>query len=83
LKALDRKVKVQMLIADKSVLNDGHKRKAAEAEHKLKKLASDYGNFEYKYYNHLPTHSIVIIDDECIVGPIFPDVNSRDTQRFI
>lgn len=82
LKALERKVKVQILIADKSILNSRHKRKAQEAENRLKELSS-YTNFEYRYYDqHQPTHSIVIIDDECIVGPIFPNVNSRDTPAI-
>lgn len=82
LKALERKVKTKILIADKAILNNAHKRKAEEAENKLAILSSSYNNFEYTYYTHPPTHSIVIIDDECIVGPIFPDVNSRDTPAI-
>ncbi len=81
LKALEGKVKVQILIADKSILDNRHKRKAEEAENKLKQLSSNI-NFEYKYYIHQPAHSIVIIDDGCIVGPIFPDVDSRDTPAI-
>lgn len=81
LKALERNVKVQILIADKSFLNSRHTRKAEEAENRLNELSSDC-NFEYEYYDHHPTHSIVIIDDECIVGPIFSRVNSRDTPAI-
>lgn len=80
--ALDRKVKVKILVADKSILDERHKRKAEEAENLLKELKS-YGCFEYAFYDqHHPTHSILMIDDECIVGPIFPKVNSRDTPAI-
>lgn len=81
IKALEGKVRVTILIADKSCLDNGDKRKADAAESKLKQLSS-FSNFEYGYYIHHPAHSIVIIDDECIVGPIFPNVGSRDTPAI-
>ncbi len=75
-------LKVKILVADKSVLDERHKSKAVEAEKKLKELKS-YKNFEYAFYDqHTPTHSVLIIDDEFIVGPIFPKVNSRDTPAI-
>ncbi|PPD18076.1 MAG: hypothetical protein CTY24_13655 [Methylobacter sp.] len=74
--------KVKILVADKSVLDERHKRKADEAEALLKELKS-FPNFEFAYYDqHHPTHSVLIIDDEFIVGPIFPKVYSRDTPAI-
>lgn len=38
--------------------------------------------FEFKYFNHVPTHSIFIMDDACILGPVFPGVSSKDTPAI-
>lgn len=82
LQALDRNVKVKILFADnKYLLNEDDKRKADSAKSKLEKL-SKQKSIEYACYQHEPTHSIVIIDDECIVGPIFPNVSSKDTPAI-
>lgn len=83
LRALDRCVKVEILIVDKEYLEkQEHKVSATNAEDRLIELSSTYSNFEYVYYKHSPTHSIVMIDDECIVGPIFPDIGSRYTPAI-
>ncbi|WP_019865858.1 hypothetical protein [Methylovulum miyakonense] len=85
LKALEKKVKVQILVANKELLSGEDKTKAKSAEPRLKKLSSDSRTnefFEYACYTHAPAHSIVIIDEECIVGPIFPNVSSRYTPAI-
>jgi len=84
LHALDRGVKVEILVADQEFLEENeNKEKAKLAESKLSELSKKYTNlFEYHYYQHSPTHSIVIIDKECIVGPIFPKVNSKYTPAI-
>ena len=84
LRALEKHVKVKILVANMNWLdNSDDKEKADNAERRLKKLSDTYPEyFEYGYYEHYPTHSIVMIDDECIVGPIFPDVNSRYTPAI-
>lgn len=85
LKALEDGVKVRILIANKDFLADDDKIKATSAQERMKKLFENQKyskNFEYLYYEHIPTHSIVIIDDECIVGPIFPNVNSKYTPAI-
>lgn len=38
---------------------------------------------EMKYYNHIPTHSIVATDKIAIVGPIFPNRESKNTQSLV
>jgi hypothetical protein len=84
LRALDRGVKVKILVAKNNFLEDDqNKQKASLAEKKLNEILKKYqNNFEYRYYEHKPTHSIVIIDEECIVGPIFPKVESKYTPAI-
>lgn len=80
LESLDnKKIKVKLLVADESVLdNQDDKAKAKTAKPRLERLRQNYPNqFFYSYYTHIPAHSVMIIDDESIVGPIFPDVSSR------
>jgi len=83
-RALEREVKVTLLIANKEYLDsEEDKDKASAAEPKLKRLSKKYTNlFEYAEYEHPPTHSIVMIDKECIVGPIFPNVSSMYTPAI-
>lgn len=76
-----RNVKIKILVAHESYLDERHRRKAIEVENRLKEL-SEQDNFEFKYYKHKPAHSIVIIDDECLAGPVFPEVKSQDTPTI-
>ncbi|MGZ8955338.1 MAG: hypothetical protein ACXW0Q_11725 [Methylovulum sp.] len=82
--AFARNVKVTLLIANKDWLDsEDDKLKAAAAEPKLKSLSDKYtDSFQYTEYEHAPTHSIVMIDEECIVGPIFPNISSMYTPAI-
>jgi hypothetical protein len=84
LRALERGVKVKILVAKNNFLEDDqNKQKASHAEIKLNEILNKYqNNFDYLYYEHKPTHSIVIIDEECIVGPIFPKLESKYTPAI-
>lgn len=80
LKSLDKKkIKVKLLVADEAVLdNEDDKAKAKTAQPRLERLRQKYPNqFFYSYYKHRPAHSVMVIDDESIVGPIFPEVSSK------
>jgi len=87
IKALDdnNDIKVKLLIADQDAIKDNsenlHKYTLARA--RLDSLSKRYQNkFEYRYYKDKPTHSVMIIDNECIVGPIFPHVESKYTPAI-
>ena len=41
-----------------------------------------YNNLEVRYFNHTAAHSIFRIDDTCIIGPIFPELESRNTSAM-
>ncbi len=84
LRALERKVKIRILVASGSGLaNDSESlKKAMHAKEALSHLSANYPNFEYGYYNHKPAHSIVLVDDSCIVGPSFEGRPSQHTPAI-
>lgn len=85
LKALENKVEVRFLIASPESLaadDDHHKTKSKMAEARLKELSTNFSNFKYAYFKRPPMHSILTVDDESIVGPIFPGVRSKNTPAI-
>lgn len=82
--ALARNVKVRVLVAAENSLpeDEDSKYKFKCAAKAFERLKNQYPNFEYKYYNHPPTHSIVCIDEQCIVGPTFSNKQSRHTPAI-
>lgn len=81
LDALKRGVSVCILVAGKDFLEpEDQREKFPSALRKLEKLAKEYpGLFEYKYYMHIPTNSLVVVDDDCLFGPVFNAIDSQNT----
>ncbi len=84
LNAMTRKVTVKLLLPNPDYLIGDEKQ---IAENKIKTALLDLkkqydNNFEFKYFKHTPAHSIFIVDDKCILGPVFPKVSSRDTPAI-
>ena len=76
-------LKIRVLVAAKNQLEAGQAPNWDFSNPKLEVLKTTYpGRFLYAYYDHIPTHSIMRIDNEVIVGPIFPDVESRLTPSL-
>lgn len=74
--------KTRILIPDRSFINPNKAATFDETLKKMKKIRKKHNNFEVKYFQHTPTHSIFISDDECLIGPIFPNVESQDTPTL-
>ncbi len=81
LDALKRGVHVDILVAKKNYLaQKDQNEKFPSAQRKLKKLAHEYPNlFEYAYYEHIPTNSLVVVDEDCLFGPVFDSIDSQNT----
>ncbi|MDD5300538.1 MAG: hypothetical protein PHD65_08590 [Gallionella sp.] len=78
LNALDNGLKVKILIAADSYLDEENKNRAIAAKSQLEELSIKYPKlFFYAFYEHEPRHSIMVIDRESIVGPVFPHVSSK------
>ncbi len=83
LEALGRETQVRILVPKpKFLASEDDKAKAKSAATYLKKTKKSHDNFEFRYFNHVPTHSIVVADKECIVGPVFPGVPSKHTPAI-
>ena len=81
LKALDRKVHVRVLLPSDDFIPEQKKMDSAKVRAKLKEL-HQYQNLEIRYFNHTAAHSIFRIDDTCIIGPVFPELESRNTPAL-
>jgi hypothetical protein len=82
--AMARGVNVKILLPKPEHLNGSEKQ---DAENKVKSALLEIkglnnSHFDFKYFDHVPAHSIFIIDDKCILGPVFPDVSSKDTPAI-
>ncbi len=82
--ALNRKVHVKFLLPQPDFLwNPDDKDKASISLRSIKELKAEYNDLvELKYYSHAPFHSLVLSDNDCFVGPIFPNRTSRNTPTI-
>jgi hypothetical protein len=82
--ALNKNVKVRFLLPHPDYLwklND--KDRATVSLRSIEKLKEKYNTLvELKYYSHAPFHSMVLADNDCFVGPIFPDKTSKNTPTI-
>lgn len=77
--ALARSVAVRILVPQKSFLDHKDHDAFEQALGFFKTVRKTFGNFEYAYFSHIPAHSIVLVDDDCLLGPVFPLISSKDT----
>ncbi|WP_316801442.1 hypothetical protein [Pedobacter frigidisoli] len=82
LTALSKGVRVRVLLPDKHYLEQGQQAQFDNTKNQFQALQAQYSNFEYKYFQHSPSHSIFLVDDECILGPMFPGISSRNTPSI-
>lgn len=80
LSVLANGVSVQILLPDKKYLNKpSDQQKHDDSKAIFEKLKQKFKNFEVHYFQHVPTHSIFLVDRECIIGPVFSNYESKDT----
>lgn len=82
LAAMSRGVKVQILLPKDQYLKDNLKTAAGQVRTAFTAIKNKYPQLEFKYFDHEPAHSIFIVDSICIVGPVFPDISSKDTPAI-
>ena len=79
--AMDRGVKVRILLPrDEFLLNDEKRQDAKEVKSRRNEI--NHENLEIRYFKHKAAHSIFRSDDTCIIGPIFPEIESRNTPAL-
>lgn len=79
--ALNRNVEVRILLPEKIILKNENDLSNFDISLAIMKKIHDLypSKFNYRYFNHEPAHSIFNIDDETIIGPVIPNLSSKDT----
>lgn len=80
IRVLEKGIVVRLLLPDEDHLpNNEKKQDANKVRKKHQDLVKQFPNLEMRYFKHIPAHSIFRVDDECIVGPVFPELESKYT----
>ena len=84
LNAMGRNVKVRILLpSDQFLPSDTKRQDANRVRVQYRKLKERYpDNIEVRYFDHTAAHSIFRIDDTCIIGPVFPRLESKYTPAL-
>lgn len=84
LEAMSKGVQVRILIPDYDFLSTvSDKRNEENARERYRRIKESFPkNFHVRYFKHVPAHSVFLVDDECIVGPIFPELSSKYTPAL-
>lgn len=84
LQAMSKGVNVRILIPKVEFLSQiDDQRNFKSSLVRYQNIASLYPTkFQVKYFSHVPAHSIFMVDEECIIGPVFPDVSSKFTPAL-
>jgi len=81
--ALERNVNVEILLPNKSYLDENKVNDFDTVKGQAEILSRKFaGKLTVKYFEHVPAHSIFRVDDECIVGPVFPELESKYTPAL-
>ncbi|VBW55423.1 Uncharacterised protein [Burkholderia pseudomallei] len=80
LAALDRNVAVKILIASSDYLELEQQQGYRITQERCRELKQRYPQlFDARVFDHVASQALVRIDDEVIVGPVFPRKASKDT----
>ena len=83
LDALERGVRMRILVADKSDLPKSKKKQHDRAAERMRSIAQRYPDlFEHGCLSEPPTQTWVTADRRCVFGPVFPSVSSRTTPAI-
>jgi hypothetical protein len=84
LQKLDQGVQVKILLPGIDFLAENKKIDFENVKHHTENIKKQFKTYqlEVKYFSHIPAHSIFIVDDTCIVGPVFPMIESKYTPAL-
>ena len=82
--ALNRGVKVKLLLPSKDYIALNKIADYNQVSETLNTIKQKYSHaeIEIRYFDHIPAHSIFMVDSECIVGPVFEKVESKNTPAL-
>ena len=84
LEVLSRNIDVKILLPASDYVDEDKKNDVLKVRRHIEKIKEDNPNYllNVKYFEHTAAHSIFNVDDECIVGPVFPEVESKHTPAL-
>jgi hypothetical protein len=70
---------VRILLPTSDFVEENKKQDVDKVKQCVTNIQTTYPNYslEVKYFKHVAAHSIFNVDDKCIVGPVFPEVESK------
>lgn len=82
--ALRCNVTVRILLPDSEYVDASKKHDVDKVKQTITAIKDKYSDcsLEVKYFKHVPAHSIFNVDDTCIVGPVFPELESKYTPAL-
>lgn len=82
--ALRRNVKVRILLPDSEFVDENKKQDVDKVKQQVTAIKNKYPNcsLEIRYFKHIPAHSVFNVDDKCIIGPVFPELESKYTPAL-
>ena len=82
LDALGRGVEVRILLPTSAYLNAADQSRSAVSHARMEELRERWPTFAFRFFDHRPAHSLVRVDDDCLIGPVFPHVQSKDSPAI-
>ena len=84
LNKLAQGIKVKILLPNSEYLKKEKMNDFKKVKQHIENIKRQFPKYqlEVKYFEHIPSHSIFCIDDTCIVGPVFPNVESKYTPAL-
>jgi hypothetical protein len=81
LQKLEQGVDVKILLPNVDFLDTDKKNDFEIVRIHIETIKKKHPNYKLtvKYFEHVSVHSIFIVDDTCIVGPVFPKIDSQYT----
>jgi hypothetical protein len=81
---LEQGVSVKILLPGSDFIPENKKSDFETVRNHIRDIKEKHPAYslEVKYFKHNPAHSILIIDDTCIVGPVFPKIESKYTPAL-
>lgn len=83
IKAVQAGVMVKILLPKAKYLQAKDRGNFDELTLKLSRDPELDNKCKIKFFDHEPAHSLVLIDDACIVGPIFKGLGSKNTPAIV
>lgn len=84
LRALERGVRVRFLLPESQHLSAKDRARGKQAQARMLELQGAYPEkFQVRLFGHPSAHSIMKVDSQCLVGPLFPDVASKDSPAIL